>query len=98
LQLKANGKYIILGDMFELGDYAEKEHQNIVDFLSDKPVNRIVLLGENFYKTKLPSDKFKKFKEVAAFLKEENLSALSDTHILIKGSRGMKLEQILKHF
>lgn len=96
LKLHIQNKYIILGDMFELGSSAEAEHQLIVDYLKDALVAKIILLGENFYKTKLPSTKFEKYKNKSDFLKKVSFSALSETNFLIKGSRGMQLEKLLE--
>ena len=96
LQLRVPNKYIILGDMFELGETAEQEHQMLVDYLKDASVIKIVLLGENFYKTKLPSNKFTKYKSKKDFLENVTISALSETNFFIKGSRGMQLEKLLE--
>ena len=96
LQIRVPNKYIILGDMFELGETAEQEHQMLVDYLKDASVIKIVLLGGNFYKTKLPSNKFTKYKSKKDFLENVSISALSETNFLIKGSRGMQLEKLLE--
>ena len=45
-------KVAILGDMFELGHEAEKEHQNIVDLASTQLLDKIILIGANFIKPK----------------------------------------------
>jgi len=94
-QLNAEHKYLFLGDMFELGKEAEKEHQAIANFAEDNFDKNIILVGENFYKTstKTTTKKFKSFEDLKPFLK--NLNILNAT-ILIKGSRGMALERILE--
>lgn len=93
-QLEANNKYLFLGDMFELGDDAENEHQAIVDFAESNFNENIVLVGENFYKTKTKENthKFKGFEELKSEFKRFNLK---NARVLIKGSRGMALERIL---
>ncbi len=84
-------KIAILGDMFELGAHSQKEHQTIVDFAKNNNINAY-LLGENFEQTQ--SD-YPKFKTTRAFIDSGIFNRLKDARILIKGSRGMSLEQIV---
>ncbi|MCB0399320.1 MAG: UDP-N-acetylmuramoyl-tripeptide--D-alanyl-D-alanine ligase, partial [Winogradskyella sp.] len=95
-QLDAEHKYLFLGDMFELGKEAEKEHQAISNFAEDNFNQNIILVGENFYKTttKETTQKFKTLEDLKSVLK--NLD-LKDSTVLIKGSRGMALERILDY-
>jgi len=93
-QLDVENKYLFLGDMFELGAEAEKEHQNIVDFIEDNFESNIYIIGENFFKTntKKSTNKFSCFEDLKVELIAINLE---DATALIKGSRGMALERIL---
>lgn len=88
-------KIAILGDMFELGEDAEKEHQFIADLASTMSFNHVVLIGENFYKTKLVSPKITVFKSFLEFQGNINFSQFTNATLLIKGSRGMALERTL---
>lgn len=92
-KLKDTNKIAILGDMFELGKYAKEEHQNIVDLLNNTTIDKIYLLGENFYKTEFESNKIQKFKTFNNF--KSNFNTIKNTTMLIKASRGMALERIL---
>jgi UDP-N-acetylmuramoyl-tripeptide--D-alanyl-D-alanine ligase len=92
-QLDAKGKIVILGDMFELGPDAATEHQNIVDYIEQLPLNHAFLVGENFFKTNTNS--IKKFKNFEEFKSQLSNIRFENAHILIKGSRGMALERVL---
>ncbi len=91
--LKKDKKVLILGDMFELGDSAMAEHQNIADLALDLSFEKIILVGENFNTTSTKSIKLKNFDDLKIHLKESKLKPKSS--ILIKGSRGMALERVL---
>lgn len=93
--LKAENKTVILGDMFELGAYSEIEHQNIANLLKELQFNNVVLVGDNFHKTTTNYQKFKTFAELSIYLKEKTIT---NTTILIKGSRGMALERAVEFF
>ena len=93
LQKEAN-KIAILGDMFELGDYALEEHQKMASLAEKLKFQHIYLIGENFNRTETINSK--KFKTKEAFLKSFQFDVDKQQVILIKGSRGMGLENILK--
>lgn len=90
--MEKNYSTVFLGDMFELGADAAKEHQELVDFAGSLGFDQILLIGEYFYKTNTEHLKFATFEAVQDYL-EKNL--LPKGSILIKGSRGMALERIL---
>tara|TARA_R110002050_G_scaffold300769_1_gene472443 strand:+ start:80875 stop:82155 length:1281 start_codon:yes stop_codon:yes gene_type:complete len=89
-------KTAILGDMFELGKDAKKEHQIIVDLASTLLLDKVILIGDNFYKTKIVSSKITAFKSFTDFKDSINLVQINNTTFLIKGSRGMALEKTLE--
>ncbi|WP_417620047.1 UDP-N-acetylmuramoyl-tripeptide--D-alanyl-D-alanine ligase [Oceanihabitans sediminis] len=93
-KLKSTNKIVILGDMFELGSEAEAEHQNIAGLSLKLGFDKIYLVGENFYKTELLSDRIEKHPSFAAF--KENFKKPENANLLIKGSRGMALERTLE--
>ena len=86
-------KILLLGDMFELGSSAEEEHQATVDLTQTLGFDNVYLIGENFYQTTTPFQKFEKFEDLKNFLSQNSLP--QESAILIKGSRGMALERIL---
>ncbi len=89
-------KIAFLGDMFELGEEAKTEHQKIADFIASTEVHEIHLIGSNFYSTENSDPRIKKYKSFDD-LKDTWSLALKNKEsiLLIKGSRGMKLERIL---
>tara|TARA_R110001592_G_scaffold60171_2_gene182964 strand:- start:5715 stop:6992 length:1278 start_codon:yes stop_codon:yes gene_type:complete len=86
-------KVLILGDMFELGESAMEEHQEVVKLTKKMNFDKVIFVGENFYKTKSDFIKLRSFNDLKSFLKENKLP--SNSSILIKGSRGMALERVL---
>ncbi|MDX8553616.1 UDP-N-acetylmuramoyl-tripeptide--D-alanyl-D-alanine ligase [Tenacibaculum sp. 1B UA] len=95
-KLKANHKTVILGDMFELGKYSSKEHQNIVEEVEKNNFDVVFLIGENFYNTISKTNKiikFKSFKDLEKYLQN---NSITDSTLLVKGSRGMALERVVE--
>lgn len=94
----ALSKMLILGDMFELGESSAKEHQRIVDFLSEKtPDAKVILVGSNFAATNDANgfSRMHSSEEVKEWLQK---NVPFETLILIKGSRGMKMEAVAHAF
>ncbi len=91
-----NDKIIILGDMFELGKDSEKEHQRIIELLKDKDFKQIILVGKDFFNSQKDEyfTAFKTTEKAAAYLNEQKFTGNT---ILIKGSRGMKLEALVQY-
>lgn len=99
--LKANpatNKIVILGDMFELGNTSSEEHQNIVKYLETIPLKHIFLVGKNFFKTQSQIENLQKYEDFSELQKSLESENLHHSYILIKGSRGMALEQVLEIF
>ncbi len=87
-------KIVVLGDMFELGTNNTKEHQLIADLTNSLNFNQVILIGQNFYKTKGNQLKFESFEEATSYFANKKIMS---NYILIKGSRGMLLERIIDY-
>ncbi|NUM31572.1 MAG: UDP-N-acetylmuramoyl-tripeptide--D-alanyl-D-alanine ligase [Bacteroidetes bacterium] len=87
-------KIAILGDMFEMGNFADDEHKNIYKLAKSLGFNKLVVAGLHFCKqAKTEGDEcYKNAEEINLLLKNENLD---NTAIFIKGSRGMAMENTL---
>ena len=75
LETEKKGRLLILGDMLELGNFSEQEHQEIVDFIESKEIDQILLVGPEFKKTKSTALNIKKFlspNEVIPYLQKTN--------------------------
>lgn len=92
--LENNSKCLILGDMLELGIVSEEEHQKIIDFIDDKNLTEVFLVGPWFQKTRSNTEK-KKFEHVELLSNYLKTQPIENKLILIKGSRGIHLEKIL---
>ena len=92
-------KIAIIGDMLELGDFEEDEHQKIGELLYSEKFNEAYIYGSNYksYLTginkKISATILAKHKDISNFL---DLKKIHNTVILIKGSRGSKMEKVLE--
>ena len=95
--LKSDKKMVILGDMFELGEDAVEEHEAIGKLLAECNFGKILLVGslvESALK-KLPLMKVLYFPDKFGLHTWLQDHPQTNTHILVKGSRGMGLESVL---
>ena len=91
-----SNKLAILGDMFELGANSAKEHLEIVNQAILTKGCVFYFIGSLFFEQKIAHSTFlffETFKELQSHLEE---ITISNTSILIKGSRGMALERVLE--
>jgi UDP-N-acetylmuramoyl-tripeptide--D-alanyl-D-alanine ligase len=87
-------KVFILGDMFELGAYAEAEHKNIIQLCQDLKLENVMLVGSEF--KKYNTSTYTCFETTQEAKDSLTKSPLQESFVIIKGSRGMKLETLLE--
>ena len=97
-RMDAKKKIAVLGDMFELGDKSKELHALVGKRVRELPVDLIITVGEaskSIAKEISPekSIHFAGVEEVRKYLSGENLESCA---ILLKASRGMRLEKILQ--
>lgn len=85
-------KLAILGDMLELGNISEEAHQEVVDYINEHKIPTILvgkLMGKTEHKETLQFDSWEALKAGI------NMDDISDNVILLKGSRGIRLEKLI---
>lgn len=85
----------ILGDMLELGPIANEKHQEIIDYLRKQNANQVLLVGSYFKSTSYGS--FNVFEKTDDLISSGLLNQLKNQHVIIKASRGMRLEKTIEH-
>ncbi|MFM2157102.1 MAG: UDP-N-acetylmuramoyl-tripeptide--D-alanyl-D-alanine ligase [Bacteroidota bacterium] len=88
-------KIIALGEMLELGIESEQEHQRIGQLIKEINPQQIILVGSNFKNvaTSLNANYFENSVQATEWLKANLPESFT---ILIKGSRGSKMEKLLE--
>ena len=91
-------KIVVLGDMLELGEKEIEFHREIIEKALSIKCDKIYLYGERMKKA---YDLLEKNDKIRCFNNKENIVKLIANEIekiavLLKGSRGMKLEEIIK--
>jgi len=93
-QIKAKNKLMILGDMLEMGKSSYQEHQKIVDLVQKLKFKNVFFVGNEF---KQFSDtgkyQYRFFKTVSELNIYLDTEPLKNNFILLKASRGIRLEE-----
>ncbi len=94
--MNAEQKLLILGDMFELGDYSEEEHRAVVDFVQELLSDAdIIFVGNEFLKVVPREDDalrvFSSTKEAIFALQK---SPPQNSLVLLKASNGMNFQKL----
>lgn len=97
-------KWLVLGDMLELGPNEQRFHEGLVEHINEDEIDYVCLFGPRMlYLYKILKERFEAerllyteddYTAIIEKLKQANESSI----VLLKGSRGMKLETILKAF
>jgi UDP-N-acetylmuramoyl-tripeptide--D-alanyl-D-alanine ligase len=99
VSLDSNEKTVFLGDMFELGTASAKEHENIVRWLSLQKNVNCYYCGERFMECRQYGNQNSHFFDnTESCLQTVNALNIASGKVLIKGSRGMKMERCLTLF
>jgi UDP-N-acetylmuramoyl-tripeptide--D-alanyl-D-alanine ligase len=93
-KMPAQNKILVLGDMFELGDAAKTEHQKVVDFIAQEMPDAITVLVGKLFASTSPNSEVHRLPTTEAATEWIKEHKPENSVILIKGSRGMKMEQV----
>ena len=88
---KYKNKLCILGDMLELGGKSNKEHLDIIKLTNQLELD-CIFVGEIFHS--LTKNSFKNKQELVIYIQGNNIHKRI---ILLKGSRGIGLEQLIEN-
>ena len=89
---QSTNKYMFLGGMMELGEESIGEHQSLVDLIKTTGIRNVVLVGGDFAHVDHHCTFLPDAAQAATWIKE---NTPSNALILIKGSRGIKMEKLL---
>ena len=101
MQRKGNRKIAVLGDMYELGKYEQESHREVGRAAAELHVDYVIavgalgrLIGEEAEAAGCAVALAETNEEAIAHLKQY---AVSGDVVLVKGSRGMQMEQIVQN-
>lgn len=104
-KITADRKVLILGDMFEMGAEAAAEHRAVMEKALATEVDERIFIGKEFASQPPPPPKGGAYSGSSVFYitAEDAIAGLrahpiKNSTILIKGSRGMALERLVKLF
>lgn len=92
-------KIAVLGDMFELGNQSKKMHESLADFVNSHNIHEIFTVGKMMKHFSVRLKRYgglvEYFETKEALIKHIKKLNLFNSVILVKGSRGMKMEEIV---
>jgi UDP-N-acetylmuramoyl-tripeptide--D-alanyl-D-alanine ligase len=91
---KSENKILVLGAMAELGEESINEHQTIINEISHNQWQHVLLVGGDFVKTKHPYLSFSTPEAAGEWLKKANIT---NSSLLVKGSRSIAMEKVLDY-
>ena len=103
MNMNGNRKIAVLGDMFELGNFAEELHRKVGKEIAKNKVDKLYLIGENSkyiaeeaIKEGYNKNNIVQFEERNELIEQLNKNITSGDIVLFKASNGMKLFNIVE--
>lgn len=98
--ISAKTKALIIGDMLELGEESKNEHKVILNLIQEMNPDKLYFVGKEFRNAAAESNFFETralFFETSNLLKDYLLeNPIKEFTVLIKGSRGTRLENTIE--
>lgn len=94
LRTTSKPKWIIIGDMKELGDDTNEAHINVLKDISFYCLNNVILIGEAYCKAHHGLKQYACFKTKEEFLNSPFVASIKQAEVLIKGSNSMRMWEI----
>ena len=95
--MQGKKKVVILGDMFELGDISKEEHEKIGILTKNSIYDQVILCGTEMGHARDQNPRSIYFPDKTSLESFLGKSTIKGSYILVKGSRGMGLETVLKY-
>lgn len=92
-RLNLGNKVLILGDMLETGSEEKNEHLKILFLIKENNFQNVFLVGKIFQSI-CTDNEFKTFSNIEDLYNYFSKNPISNSNVLVKGSRGNKLESI----
>ena len=92
-KISSEGKAVILGDMYELGAESREEHRMILTRAQQMGLKRLILVGEIF--KSIGEEEAECYKNTEEAKQALGKYPLKDNTVLVKGSRGIALENLV---
>lgn len=97
VEFPATRKVLILGDMFELEEEAEKEHREIGKLITERGFTEVYLCGNLMQAAASACSSARYYADKEALAEAIRRDNITGAAVLIKGSRGMALETIVDY-
>ncbi len=96
IAMDANRKIAVIGDILELGDSSAEEHRNIGRLPQMRELDMVLTIGEFAKEICYYNSNAIHFRDISKLSKYLNKNVRAGDLVLVKASRGMKLERIVE--
>jgi len=89
-------KIVILGDMFEMGDFTQEEHTTVLQTATGYGFDHVYLAGKDFYSVSIGREDITAYRTTVELLDFLQTQSFENYLVLIKASQGMKFKNIFE--